>query len=297
MKNKQQKADLMLLFITFTWGLSYLLTDIALKEISPFYLNGLRFLIAFILILIVGNKKLLNPSKTTIFYSILLGCILFFVYLGATFGVKYTTLTNAGFLSCITVILVPIFSHIFYKRPIALRTWVLVIFATFGIALMTLDENFALKPETLKGDLFCLLCAASYANHLLVTEKAVEQEDLDPFQLGTYQVLVCSLLNIGFSFYFENPIIPVETPTILSIIFLSVFCTGIAFVIQPIAQQYTTASHVGVIYTMEPVIAAGLAWAFAGEVMNTRNLIGAAILLASLLIMEVGPTLRKRKTF
>lgn len=291
---KQQKADLMLLFITFTWGLSYLLTDIALGETSPFWLNGIRFSLAFIFLLIIGNKRLKNPSKTTVVHSILLGSVLFVVYLGATFGVMNTTLTNAGFLSCITVALVPVFSQLFYGRPVPLKTWILVLVATFGIALMTLDENFALKAETLKGDLFCLLCAASYANHLLITERAVEKEEIDPFQLGTYQMLVCSILNIIFAFIFESPSIPVQSSTLLSIAFLSIFCTAISFVVQPIAQQYTTASHVGVIYTMEPVVAAFLAWAFAGEVMNTRNILGALILLASLLIMELAPLKEKK---
>lgn len=290
----QQKADIMLLLITFAWGLSYLLTDIALRETSPFWLNGLRFIIAFVLLFLVGHKRLKNPSKTTLQFSLLLGSILFFVYLGATFGVKYTSLTNAGFLSTITVILVPIFSQVFYRKPIGKKTWIIVIFVTFGIALMTLDENFALRPETLKGDILCLMCAASYANHLLITEKAVERSDVDPFQLGTFQMFVCSILNIAASFIFEEPTIPRENSTILSIAFLAIFCTGISFVIQPIAQQHTTASHVGIIYTMEPVVAAALAWAFAGEIMTPRNLFGAAILLGSLLIMELGPIWKKK---
>lgn len=297
MKGKQQKADLMLLFIAFAWGLSYLLTDIALVETSPFWLNGIRFIIAFIILFILGRNRLAFPSPKTLFYSLLLGFVLFFVYIGATFGIKYTTLTNAGFLSCITVALVPVFSQFFYGKPVPLKTWVLVLFATIGIALMTLDENFSLKYENLKGDLLCLMCAACYANHLLITEKSLSKNDVDPFQLGTFQMLVCGLLNLAAAFIFEQPSIPSLAPTWISILFLSIFCTAISFIVQPIAQQYTTASHAGVIYTMEPVTAAILAWIFAGEVMNGQNLLGAIILLTSLLIMELGPAIRKKERY
>ncbi|MCD1147384.1 DMT family transporter [Peptoniphilus sp. KCTC 25270] len=286
----QRKADLMLLFITITWGFSFLLTDIALKEFSPFFLNAFRFLVGFSVIFLTQFKHMKNPSSTTILYSILTGTVLFCVYLGATFGVKYTTLTNAGFLSCITVILVPIFSQLVYRRPVPSRAWIVVVVATIGIALMTLDENFSINPKNLKGDLLCLFCAASYANHLLITEKAVAIPTVDPLQLGTYQIIVCSILNLICSFIFETPALPSSSTVWMAVLFLAVFCTGISFVVQPIAQQFTTATHVGVIYTLEPVIAGLLAWFVVGEAFNLRKLIGAIILVLSILVMELTPS-------
>ncbi|MBQ3185784.1 MAG: DMT family transporter, partial [Firmicutes bacterium] len=72
-----------------------------------------------------------------------------------------------------------------------------------------------------------------------------------------------------------------------SALFLAVFCTGVAFIVQTIAQQYTSATHVGVIFTLEPVFAGIVAFALAGEILLPRAYFGAFLLLASLIIMEI----------
>ena len=70
-------------------------------------------------------------------------------------------------------------------------------------------------------------------------------------------------------------------------LFLSVFCTGVAFVVQPIAQQYTTASHTGVIFALEPVFAAVVAAVFAGEFLSAKSYFGAFLMVTSIFIREI----------
>lgn len=93
---KQLKADLMLVLVTLFWGVSYLLIDISLTDIDPFTLNSLRFLIAFFVALLIAFPKLKTVNKITLQYSALIGFAL--LYIGATFGVRYTSLSNAGFM-------------------------------------------------------------------------------------------------------------------------------------------------------------------------------------------------------
>ncbi|HQO96099.1 MAG TPA: EamA family transporter, partial [Sedimentibacter sp.] len=98
------KADLALLMVTFGWGISYYLTDLSLEDMGPFTLNSNRFLTAFAVAVILAFPKLKNISKRTVKFSFLLGVVLVLVYLGATFGTLYTTLSNVGFLCGLTVI-------------------------------------------------------------------------------------------------------------------------------------------------------------------------------------------------
>ena len=70
-------------------------------------------------------------------------------------------------------------------------------------------------------------------------------------------------------------------------LFLGVFCSGVGFVIQTVQQQYTSASHVGLIFTLEPVFSAIVAYFFAHEVLQLRGYIGAALMMVSLLVMEL----------
>lgn len=67
---------------------------------------------------------------------------------------------------------------------------------------------------------------------------------------------------------------------------MSIFCSGVAFVVTTVQQQYTSASHVGLIFTLEPVFSSIVAFLFAHEVLPPRGYVGAALMLSSLFLME-----------
>ena len=91
------------------------------------------------------------------------------------------------------------------------------------------------------------------------------------------------------SMFLEQPHLPSTPATWASALFLSLFCTGFAFVVQTVQQQYTTANHVGLIFTLEPLFSAVVAYFLAGEVLLPRGYLGAAMMMASLIIMEALP--------
>ncbi|NLD87560.1 MAG: DMT family transporter, partial [Clostridiales bacterium] len=135
----QTRADILLLAVVFLWGASYLLMDYSLDELDPFNINAFRFLFAFLTAFVVGGKKLFPVSKATVKYSALLGFVLVIVYFGATFGVKYTSISNAGFLCSLTVVSTPILAFFFKKQKPDKMLSVAVILALLGIGLLTLD--------------------------------------------------------------------------------------------------------------------------------------------------------------
>lgn len=285
--SKQVKADLILVLVTICWGVSYYLMDISLAELDPFTLNAHRFLGAFVIAGIFSWKKVLTVNRTTLKYSLLVGVALVFVYMGATFGVKYTSLSNSGFLCALTVIFTPIINRLVFRKRAGAKLTLVVIMCFVGIALMTLKDDFSINTENLRGDMLCLMCAVAYAVDLILTERAVSHEEVDAYLLGVFQLGVTGILNFMLAFIFETPHFPETAGVWGSVIFLSVFCTGIAFVLQPVAQQYTTASHVGVIFTLEPVFAAIVALVFAHEVLSVKAYIGALLMLASIFVMEI----------
>ena len=294
--SKQVRADGILILVTLCWGVSYLLMDISLEELDPFTLNAFRFLGAFAIAALVSFKKIRTVNKTTLKYSLLVGFALVFVYIGATFGVKYTSLSNSGFLCALTVVFTPILAWLFFKKAPGKKLTFVVILCFIGIALLTLGDDFSINMEHLKGDLLCLMCAVAYAADLLLTEKAVSHEEVDAYNLGVFQLGVTGALNLIMALIVETPQAPQTMEVWSAVIFLSVFCTGVAFVLQPVAHQYTTASHVGVIFTLEPVFAAVVAYFFAGEILSFKAYLGAALMLASIFIMEIDfKTLKKKK--
>lgn len=281
--SQQRKADLALVLVTLFWGVSYYLVDLCLGELQPMNLNAFRFLLAFLVLGPIFWKRLRHISRATLRYSLIVGTLLVGVYAGATYGVKYTSISNAGFICALPVVFTPLLDFIFNRRRPDKRLGLALVMCTVGLALLTLNEQF--RPA--RGDLICLVCAVCYAADMLVTEKAVAQPEVDALTLGVCQLGVAGVLMLLVSALLEQPHLP-QSPKIWgAAIFLGLFCSGLAFVIQSVAQQYTAASHVGVIFTLEPVFSGIVAFTVAGETLLPRGYVGAALMLLSLLVMEV----------
>lgn len=287
----------MLILVTFGWGISYYLVDISLTDMDPFTLNAHRFLGAFFLALLLSGRKLKKVNKTTLKYSLITGSMLMLVYFSMTFGVKYTTLTNSGFLCSLTVVFTPLLGWMIWKQKLDKKLKWTIFLCFIGIALLTLNDDFSFNIQNLAGDLLSILCALSYALDLHLTEKAVSKKEVDPYLLGVFQLGVTGILNFIMAVMLETPHFPTEGNVWAAVIFLSVFCTGLAFIVQPIAQQYTTASHVGVIFTLEPVFSGFVAYFLAGEVLTTKAYLGAALMIVSILLMEFDfKSMRRKKS-
>lgn len=289
--NKQLKADLMLILVTFAWGVSYYLMDVSLADMDPFTLNAHRFLIAFSIAVILTFPKLRSINRETLWYSFVIGTILVVVYIGATFGVLYTSLSNVGFLCALSVVFTPILGYYIFGIIPSKKLRIVVVMCIVGIGLLTLDSQ--LKVAI--GDLLCILCAFAYAFDLLITEKAVKKSNVNAFQLGVFQLGFTGAWQLLLAIIFEEPHLPTNNTVWASVLFLAIFCTGIAFIVQTVAQQYTTANHVGVIFTLEPVFAGFVAFFIAGEVLLPRAYIGALLLISGCFIMEVNFKSKKEK--
>ena len=165
----QRRADLMLLLATSFWGISNCLTAICLRDMQPLTLNAFRFITAFLVLGFVFRKNLRRVSRVTVKYSILVGLSLVIVYTSLTYGVMYTSVSNAGFIGALSVVTTPILEFIVYHKKPEKKFGVSMILCLIGLALMTLNET--LKPAF--GDIICLFAAVFYSVDLMVTEKAV----------------------------------------------------------------------------------------------------------------------------
>ena len=281
--NKRLKAELVLIFVTLCWGISYVLMDIALSGFGAFTLNAIRFLGAFFIAFILLFPRMKHVNRLTIKYSIIIGATLVLVYAGATFGVMYTSLSNAGFLCALSCVFTPVFGFFFKGQRPGRKFALVVVLCTIGVALMSLNEAF--RPAL--GDILCLGCGLFYAADLLITESAVTMRDVDVLQLGVYELGFTGLFNLILALIFEEPCL-VQSPAVWgSTLFLAIFCTGLAFIAQTVAQQFTSASRVGIIFTLEPIFSAVAAFFIAHEILRPRGYIGALLMIAALLLMEI----------
>ncbi len=287
--NKQRKADLLLVMVTAFWGVSYFLMDLTLTDLQPLNLNAIRFLGAFGLLAVAFFPKMRRITPATWKYSLIVGLFLTAVYICCTYGVLYTSISNAGFICALPVVTTPLLQFFFTGKKPGPRLGLCLLLCTVGLGLLTLDEGF--RPAL--GDIICAGVALFYALDLIWTEKAVRREDVDPLQMGVLELGVVGVIMLVLSLMLEQPRLP-STPVIWgSAVFLTVFCTGFAFVVQTVQQQYTTASHVGLIFTLEPLFSAIVAYFLADEVLAPRGYVGAALMMSSLILMEALPVRKK----
>ena len=220
-----------------------ILLIVIMTDLGALTLNTFRFLGAFLVVGVISYAKIRKVSRTTLKNAFYIGTSLVFVYIGATFGVKYTELSNVGFLCGLSVVFTPFMERFTFKRKIQKRVYIAAFMSVVGIMLLTLKSDFSINMDNIKGDLLCIMCAFAYSIEVILTEKAVDKEDVDPFHLGVFQLGVTGAYMLVLSFIFEHPHFP-STPSIWAgVIFLSLVCTGLAFIVQTIAQQYTSSSH------------------------------------------------------
>ncbi|WP_042204707.1 DMT family transporter [Paenibacillus durus] len=278
---KARNADLLMMLVTMSWGSSYLFMKTGLDSVSPFNLVALRFGLAFVLCAAIWFKRLRSTDKMTLMYAFVLGFILFAVSASIIFGLGSTSTSNAGFLASLTVIFVPALSAIVLKQKPEAKLIAGACSALIGIGLLTISGPMSIKP----GDLLCILAALLYAAHILVTGAAAKTADT--LNLGILQLGFAAGFGLVFSFMFEHPRLPESTGGWVSILILSVVCSAIGYIVQSIAQKYTTPAHTGLVFSLEPVFAAIFAYLFANELLPLRGYVGAALILLGVLMAEV----------
>ncbi|WP_223593376.1 DMT family transporter [Neobacillus bataviensis] len=297
-------ADLSLLLVTLIWGTTFVLVQNAIDFLSPFAFNGIRFFIAAILLiiclLIFERKQLQFLDFKLIKSGVLIGFWLFLGYVTQTIGLLYTTTSKAGFITGLSVVLVPLFSMILLKQMPSRNAVLGVITATLGLFLLTMTDVSSLNI----GDGFVFICAISFAMHIIFTGKFSSK--YPSLLLTVIQITTVAVLSMISSFLFEdwqnsfNMSNLLSNSVILALIITSVFATAMAFFIQTNFQKYTSATRVALIFAMEPVFAAIAGYLWADERLSVSALFGCILIFMGMIFAEMPvnkiPFLKKNKS-
>lgn len=277
----QRKADFIIALVSVAWGSSYLLMKLGLDGIHPFNLIALRFGIAFIITALIFIKRVIKIDRKTICYGALLGFILFSVFSFLMIGLQTTTASSAGFLTSTTVVFVPILQTILtWRKP----KWTIVAGTTLtilGIALLTLKNSLTIET----GAILCVFGAFSYGWHIIATDYLTQKSD--GVLLGISQLGFTGLYGFIFSMIFECPVLPKTSIEWMAVLGLAVICSAFGFVMQPVAQRYTTPERTGILFALEPVFAAIFGFIFLHELLQIKGYLGAILVLAGVFVSSV----------
>jgi drug/metabolite transporter (DMT)-like permease len=276
---KQKSADLILIFIVLIWGSTYLAMKWGMESFGVFTLITLRFSIAFGIGILILLKYRSPIYMHTLASSALLGFGYFCGFTLLLYGMKTTTTTSAGFLMTTTVVFVPLLQILFFRRIPNIYIILAVCLCLSGVGLLTLQNSLTLDF----GAILCLICSICYAI-VIVTTKWVLNNGENALTIGVLQLGFTSLFSFGAMFIYEMPLqqAPLESWGI--ILYLAIFCTLIGFVLQTIAQEFTSPEHTGLIYTLESVFASLFGYIFLQEILPVQGYIGVILVFIGVII-------------
>jgi drug/metabolite transporter (DMT)-like permease len=290
-------ADGSLLFVAFIWGATFVIVQQAIAYLPPLSFNGIRFLLATLALtgwLLVFNRRQLHMlTKKTWLHGALMGLCLFGGYAFQTVGLLYITSSKAGFITGLSVVLVPLFSFLLFKQKLKVNGMTGIAIATAGLYLLTLGDKLTIG----KGDFLILLCAVSFALHILVT--GLYSQHHPTLLLTIVQLFTVTILCTIFSFFLEDwhsalqPAMLFKQHIIIALLITSLLATALAFLVQTSVQQYTTATRVALIFAMEPVFAALAGFFWANERLTALGMIGCLCIFAGMIITELPPLKKK----
>lgn len=278
---KKYLGILGLLTVTVIWGGGFVASDMALESLSPFQIMVIRFLIAAVLMTLLGIKQIKTISKEEIRCGFWLGAALFGGFALQIIALQYTTPSKNAFLTATNVVFVPFIALVIYRKKIEVRSLIGAVMALAGAGVLSLKNDFSIGL----GDGLTLLCAVCFALQIFLTGEYVGRirpAVLNFLQMTTACVLSAAGLLLSGDFTFAP-----STRSLLAVLYLGVVSTTITYLLQTVSQKYVDETKSAIILSMEAVFGTFFSVLLLHENVTVRMLAGSALILAAVLVSEV----------
>jgi drug/metabolite transporter (DMT)-like permease len=288
MRTRSLLNDSLLLTTAAIWGFAFVAQRVGMDHIGPFTYNGIRFLLgASILVPVALWLSPLYRIRVlpTIGAGIVAGAALFIAASLQQIGLVYTTAGNAGFITGLYVVLVPIIG-IGRRQKIGVARWVAVALAVVGLYFLSVSRDFRINP----GDIFVVGSAFFFAAHVqLIDHLALRYSAL---WLSLFQYFLVGIFSLAVGGIFETFEPDALRSALPAILYGGIGSISIAYTLQVVAQRDAEPSHAAIILSLEGSFAALGGWLLLGEVLTARGLLGCALLLAGMLLSQLAGIFR-----
>lgn len=286
------RANLLMLAAAMIWGSAFVAQRLSLDAIGPFLFTGLRFLLgAFVVSIVWMIAKRRRPvvashesanTRTLWRDSAVLGLLVAVSISCQQIGLQYTKVANAGFISSLYVVIVPLMGVVL-RHQTGVGVWLGALLAALGMYFLSVDEHFSI----LYGDWLQLAGSIVISAQVVLVSRFARRHD--PLALALVQFVVCGVVSLAIGLVVE----PLRLSDIVraapTILYGGALSVGVAYTIQVVAQKDAAPAHAAVIFSMEGVFAALAGWLVLGETLATRAMLGCALMLAGLIVCQVMP--------
>lgn len=284
MKTGQMRNSLLLLLTAFIWGAAFVAQSVGGEAVGCFTFNGVRSLIGALVLLPViwlMDAKKKEDQKTLIMGGICCGVMLCIASNFQQFGISFTTVGKAGFITAMYILIVPILGLFMKKKP-GLQVWLGVVLAMMGLYLLCMtSESFSLS----KGDFLVLICAGFFSLHILIIDYFSPK--VDGVRMSCIQFLVCGILSMVMAFIFETPEVSVILSGWLPILYAGVLSCGVAYTLQIVGQKNMDPTVASLILSLESVFSVLAGWLILNQTLSLRELSGCVLMFLAIILAQL----------
>lgn len=296
---------LLLLLAALIWGVAFVAQSVGMDYMGPFTFNGARFLMgsAVLVPVIVFRRKKADPAgggqartdrseakenagKAALMGGVCCGLALCPAALFQQFGILYTTVGKAGFITTLYIILVPL-AGIFMKKTPSSRIWTGAALAAFGFYLLCIKEGFSLS----RGDALVFIGSVLFTVHILVIDHFSPKAD--GVELSCIQFLTAGVISSVLAFVFEKPELSALAEGIIPLAYAGILSSGVAYTLQVIGQRDTDPAVASLLLSMESVFSVLAGWMLLGQALSARELMGCALVFGAVILVQL-PTGKRR---
>jgi drug/metabolite transporter (DMT)-like permease len=284
-------SDVLLLLTATIWGFAFVAQRVGMEYVGPFTYNGIRFALgSLVLVPFVarkaaegepaGGRSPINGGRTILLGGGLAG---FTLFVGASLqqvGLVYTTAGNAGFITGLYVVIVPLMGLLFRQRANG-GTWVGALLAAAGLYFLSITDQFTIAF----GDFLELAGAFFWAAHVLIIGWLAPR--MNPLKLALAQFAACSFFSLIAAAALETLTLEALILAAAAILYGGVLSVGVAYTLQVVAQRTAHPAHAAILLSLEAVFAALGGWLFLEESLSAREMLGCGLMLAGMLLSQL----------
>lgn len=297
MKKMRLKSTIMLLLTAFIWGVAFVAQSVGMNYIEPFTFSCVRSLMGGIVLIPCicfldrWNKKngdatdkkvpmTKKEKRTLITGGLCCGLALCVASNLQQFGVKYTTVGKAGFITALYIVLVPIFG-IFLKKKAGAKIWASVVISVIGLYLLCITEKLTIS----KGDFFVLLCAVVFTIHIMVIDYFSPK--VDGVRMSCIQFWVTGILSAIPMVLIEKPSVSAIVAAAVPLLYAGVMSSGVAYTLQIVAQKDADPTVASLILSLESVFSVLAGWVVLGQVLRPKEIIGCVLMFGAIILAQL----------
>lgn len=313
MNTKKMKwiCNLLLLLTAAIWGFAFVAQSVSMDYVGPFTFAFVRFMIGgFVLLPVIWfmdrskmKKKAVdvnaaNPAVSNVLTTkedwrlsikagLFCGTALCAASIMQQYGIIYTTVGKAGFITTLYIILVPFLGLVLGKK-ITGKIWIGAVIAVAGLYLICMTESFTIGT----GDIFVLVCAFLFAIQIMFVDYFSPKSD--PVKISCVQFFTASAISFIFAMILEEIAWADLVAAVVPILYVGILSTAVAYTLQVVAQRYTDPTVASLIMSLESVIATLAGWLLLNESLSSRELFGCGLMFIAIILVQLPD--RKAKT-